>query len=153
MAANDFDVQAAIAALASIVRAALQPGTLNEVFDDIPNLQSTRAPVMFFDYRNGTNQRDAYRGFRRVWYVDCVALLALVQDVRLTDKAIKSFIGTFYNLIATNNTLGGMATEATIVQDESVNFPILGTGNQAINYGAVIFRLEVAQEIAAGGEC
>lgn len=153
MAANSFDVQPAIAALAAIVRNALQPGTLNEVFDDIPNLQSTRAPVMFFDYRDGRNERDAYRGFRRVWNVDCIALMGLAQDVTVTDQAMKGFIATFYNLIAINNTLSDTVSEATITQDESMFYPMLGNNGQAINYGALIFRLEIAQEIAAGGEC
>lgn len=153
MAANSFDVQPAIAALASIVRSALQPGTLNDVFDDIPNLQSTRAPVMFFDYRNGRNERDVYGGFRRVWNVDCIALMGLAQDVALTDKAMKDFIAAFYNLLAINNTLSDTVSEATITQDESAFYPMLGTGGQAINYGALIFRLEVAQEIALGGNC
>lgn len=152
MAANDFDIQTAIAALASIVRTALQPGTLKQVFSDIPNSMTTAAPVMFFDYRSGTNQRDAYRGFRRVWQVDCVALMGLVQDVNQTDKAIKAFINTFYTLMATNPTLSDTVSEATITQDE-VTMMVFGQGAQAANYGAAIFRLEIAQEIALGSEC
>lgn len=148
---SGYDIRPAIAEVASIARAAFVPGVLNEVAEDIPNLQSVRAPTMFLDYIGTTqNAFQTYSSYERVMRLDCVALMGLAQDVTNTDKAAKAFVGQFYDLwsVKANRELNGLCAVLRVVGDESLPFIAVAK----VNYMALFFHMEIADFIS-GTNC
>ncbi len=147
-----YDIRPAMDAMAAIVRNALKPGSLNEVYTNIPDMQSISAPVMFFDY-TGTvaNEQQTYTGYDRVFKVDAVAFVGLAVAMDLTDQRTKQLIGEVYDLFAPkpNRTLGGLCAECRITGDDSVSITALGR----IVYGAVVFHFEITDYVVIEDNC
>jgi len=148
---SGYDIRPAIAEVARIARVAFVPSVLTEVAEDIPNLQSVRAPTMFLDYI-GTVQNafQTYSGYERVMRLDCVALMGLAQNPTETDKVGKAFVGAFYDLwaVKANRELNGLCSILRVVGDESLPFIAVAK----INYMALLFHLEIADFIS-GSNC
>lgn len=149
---GEYDVRPAIQDIAAIVAAGLKPGVLNEVYENIPDLQSVTAPVMFFDYRGTSlNAGQTYTGYDRVFKINLVCMVGLAMALTQTDIALKALVGQVYDLFATrpNSNLGGKCAEFRIQGDDVA--PIVTLGRQV--YVGLTFRGEVENYIVTGGEC
>ncbi len=139
----------AMTALASLIRTALVPASLNYVYSDIPLVFSESAPVMFFEYRGGQNQPDSEEQIQsatRTWRVDCVALQCLMSEADSADKLTKAFVGTFYDLMRNNPTLSGTVDKAIVTDDAVQAFPVNGgAAGQSAVYLANVFTLEITE--------
>lgn len=141
-----YDVVEPIAQVAAIVRAALSPAPLNEVYTDFPDLQSITPPVMFFDYRGTAfNDPQTYTGYDRIFKLDLVCSVGLALNMQQTDIAMKSIIGQVYTLFASrpNSNLGGRCDEFRIVADDVG--PMVALGRQVLL--AVTFHAEITNYV------
>lgn len=129
---------------------------VQQVYPRIPRVFSDTLPVLFFEYRGGSNAENAYQTAfgsgmagpsERNWTMDAIGLMALAKETDTADEVTREFVGVFHDFVRRNSTLGGTVDRAIVTADRAEPFIVNGGAGRGVVAYANILTISVTEYV------